>query len=148
MTLRAWGRMTGTAALVMCLATPPVWAERMMRFGNFEAHYSLVPTTLLKPVVASRYDIVRGRDRALLNVSVLEGGERAVRAHVTGVVRDLMGQVREITFREVVEGEAVYYLSEIRHDDQEVLRFSIALRTPDGRQHELAFQQKMYWEHG
>ena len=132
--------------LLAAVAAAPAWAERMQRLGKFQAHYSLVPTTLLNAGVASRYDISRGRDRALLNVTILDPASGPVRADVSGVVRDLLGQARDIAFRQVVEGEAIYYLAEIRHDDQEVLRFAIDVRTPDGAAHQVTFQQKMYWE--
>jgi hypothetical protein len=121
-------------------------AERMTRIGSFEAHYSLVPTMLLSPAVAADYRIARGRDRALLNVTILNARSEAVQARVRGVVRDLLGIPADIGFREVLEGEAVYYLAEIRYPDQEVLRFTIDVDTPDGASHQFSFQQKMYWE--
>ena len=144
---RSLRRLAGSLMLLaLGLAAAPAWPERMMRLGAFEAHYSLVPTTLLKPDVAARYDISRGRDRALLNVTILDAQGQPVRVRVSGVVRDLLGQTRDIDFREVIDGEAVYHLAEIRHPDQEVLRFSIHVHIPDGGAHEIAFQQKMYWE--
>lgn len=126
--------------------TGPALAERMQSFGQHEAHYSLVPTTLLAAAVAADYGISRGRDRALLNVSILDAGGHPVQAQVSGTVKDLLGQQREIAFREIVEGEAVYYLAEIRHSDREVLRFAIDIETAGGETHQLTFQQKMYWE--
>ena len=138
-------RLIGAAMLGALLALP-AWAERMERLGPFEAHYSLFPTLMLSPDVAGNYGIARGRDRALLNVSILDGDGKPVRAEVSGVVRDLLGQPKPIGFREVLEGEAVYYLAEIRHADEEVLRFTIDVRTPDGVSRSFAFQQKMYWE--
>lgn len=134
------------AAVLAGLLAMPAWAERMTRIGTFEAHYSLVPTTLLSPRVAAEYQIARGRDRALLNVTILNADGEPVQARVQGVVRDLLGQPDDIGFREVLEGEAVYYLAEIRYPDQEVLRFTIDVGTPDGGSHQFSFQQTMYWE--
>lgn len=138
-------RLIGVLLLGAMLAAP-AWAERMQRLGRFEAHYSLIPTLMLSPAVAGDYGIARGRDRALLNVSILAPDGKPVQATVTGVVRDLLGQPNPIGFREVLEADAVYYLAEIRHADQEVLRFTIEVQTPDGAEHSFAFQQKMYWE--
>lgn len=143
MTVTALRALLAAAALLLACSG---WAERMQPMGSYEAHYSLVPTLLLKADVVARYGISRGRDRALLNVSVLDADGQPVRATVTGIVRDLLGQQRDLGFREVVEGEAVYYLAGVRHDDREVLRFAIRVTTPDGRVHPLEFQQKMYWE--
>ena len=52
-------------------------AEQMKKLGRFEVHYVVVPTTFFSTVIAERYDIVRGKDRAMMNVSVQIG-----RAHV------------------------------------------------------------------
>lgn len=133
------------AVLLTALISAPASAERMQRIGPFEAHYSLVPTTMLSAEVAAGYRITRGRDRALLNVTILDESAMPVQAEVSGVVRDLLGQPSDVAFREVLEGDAVYYLAEIRHEDQEVLRFTIDVGTPDGGTHQVTFQQKMYW---
>jgi hypothetical protein len=49
-------------------------------------------------------------------------------------------------FREATEGVAVYYLAEIKHSNEEVLRFKITIAPPDDREMLLEFQQKLYWE--
>lgn len=134
------------ALLAIVIGTPAARAERMQRLGSYEVHYSLIPTLMLKPDIAAGYGISRSRDRALLNVSVIDPATGPVKARVDGVVRDLLGLTRTLEFQEVVEGEAVYYLATLRHDDQETLRFDIGIATPDGQSHRLEFQQKMYRE--
>ena len=143
--MKALRACTLSMGLIALALTAPAAAERMQRFGDYEAHYSLVPTTLLNPRVAAGYGISRGRDRALLSISVLNAAGEPIRAEVTGVVKDLLGQERALELDEVVEGEAVYYLTEIRHGDREVLRFAIDIATPEGASHRLAFQQQMFW---
>lgn len=132
---------------IVLLALLPVTqavAEQFKRLGGYEGHYSLVPTTFLTPEVAASYGITRARDRALLNVSIIQPGTGPVRAEVSGSVKDLLGSVRELQFEEVIEGDSVYYLATIRHGEEEVLRFAIDVRTPDGGRHQLGFQQKTY----
>ncbi|MDZ7668442.1 MAG: DUF4426 domain-containing protein [Gammaproteobacteria bacterium] len=124
----------------------PALAEQMRPIGDYEAHYSLVPTLFLKADIAAGYDITRSRDRALLTVSILDADGGPVTADVRGRVKDLLGVQQALDFEEVREGPAVYYLATIRHSDRDVLRFDIRITTPDGADHELAFQQKMYWE--
>ncbi len=132
--------------LTLWLAAVNAVAEQMQPIGDYQAHYSLVPTLFLTPEVAARYRVVRARDRALLNVSVLDADGTAVAAQVSGVVRNLLGQEQPLALRQVVEGEAVYHLAEVAHSDREVLRFLIDILTPDGARHRLEFSQKMYWE--
>ena len=79
-------------------------------------------------------------------MGILHPDSGPVTARVSGNVKDLLSQVRPLTFDEVAEGEAVYYLTTLRHDDQETLRFTIDVETPDGARHQLSFQQKLYWE--
>jgi hypothetical protein len=134
-------------ALLLALGLGAVaQAEQMQRIGSFEAHYSVVPTMFLKPDVAARYGITRGRDRALVNVAVLDRDDAPVRAAVSGRIRNLLEQDQPLEFREVTEGEAVYYLAEIRHGDRDVLRFAIDIETPDQTDHLVEFQQRMYWD--
>jgi hypothetical protein len=134
------------AGLVCWFAAATAAAERMQPIGDYRAHYSLVPTLFLKPEIAASYGIRRSRDRALLNVSILDADGAPVRASVSGTVRNLLEQQHALSLREVVEGSAVYYLAEVRHSDREVLRFAFDIVTPDGQRHRLTFQQQMYWE--
>lgn len=120
-------------------------AEQFERIGPYEAHYSVVSTTFLKPAVAADYGIVRARDRALVNIAVIDPAAGPVPATVTGTVTDLLGTTRDLEFREVREGEAIYYLATARHGDEETLRFRIDVATPEAGPHQLAFQQKLYW---
>lgn len=126
--------------------TAAVHAEQKQDIGGYEAHYSVIATTFLRPEIAADYGITRARDRALLNVAIIDPASGPVKAEVSGAVKDLLSQTRALEFSEVEEGEAVYYLATLRHDDQETLRFTVTVRTPDGASHELRFQQKMYFE--
>ncbi len=121
-------------------------AEQFVKFGAYEVHYVTIPTTFLKSDVASNYGIVRGKNRSMVNISILEGGTRPVRSGVSGSVTNLLGQERTLPFRVVEEGEAIYYLAEYRHSDEEHLRFSIDIDLPDGNSRTLDFQQKVYAE--
>lgn len=148
MTRQTFRSLAGAALIALSALGPPqhAHAEQKQMLGTYEGHYSLVPTTFLTADVAADYGIIRSRDRALLNVSVIDPRTGPVSADVSGTVRDLLGSARSLAFEEVKEGPAVYYLATVRHDDEDVLRFAIDIRTPDGASHRLAFQQKVYWE--
>lgn len=121
-------------------------AEQMQRLGPFEVHYVVVQSTFFSSEIASRYAIVRGRDRALLNISVLDDMGSALPVDIGGTVTNLLGQVTPLEFREVTEGPAVYYLAEIKHTDRETLRFAVTITAHDGVPRELKFQQQMFWD--
>lgn len=135
------------AALLTLLTTVSLaHAEQKQLIGDYEAHYSVVPTTFLRPEIAAGYGITRSRDRALVNVAIVHPERGPVRARVSGSVKDLLSQVQPLVFEEIVEAEAVYYLTTLRHDDRETLRFTIDVEAPDGSRHEVSFQQMLYWE--
>ena len=134
------------SAALLIMACLQADAEQMRRLGSWDVHYALVPTTFLKPEVAARYQITRGRDRAMINISVLDGDGSPVRVRISGTMINLLGQREPLEFREVLEGPAVYYLVEIKHTDREVLRFEVDITPPDGKAQQLTFQQEMYWE--
>ena len=90
--------------------------------------------------------MVRGRNRALINISVLNENASPVRAKLNGTVKNLPGQILHLDFEEVIEGDAVYYLAQTRFSDQEIMRFTINFVGPDGVENTLKFEQKMYWE--
>jgi hypothetical protein len=65
---------------------------------------------------------------------------------IEGTVKNLLGQLLPLTFREVTEGDAVYYLAAVKHTHEEVLRFEISLSAAEAPPMQLKFQQKLYWE--
>ena len=139
-------RFPTAAACMAILAFAPANAEQMQRFGDWEVHYIVLPSGFLKPDVAAGYGLVRGRDRAFINVSVLDPENRPATATIRGDITNLLGQRQELTFREIAEGGGVYYLGDIKHSNEEVLRFKIRITPPGESEMLLEFQQKLYWE--
>ncbi len=135
-------------ALVLVLFTfgARVHAEQKQRLGAYDVHYVVVPSTFFNKEIAERYGIDRGRDRALINVSVLNQDQIAVPVSLEGDMANLLGQRQTLVFREVSEGTAIYYLAPIRHADRETLRFSIRITDADNITEELKFQQQMFWD--
>jgi hypothetical protein len=122
----------------------------MQRFGDYELHYIVIPTTMLKPDIAARYNIRRGKDRALCNISVIDNNGVGVKAALEGSSQNLLGQRQGLTFTEVVDGDAIYYLATIRHANEEVHRIDIdaqvvASPTSKGASTTLKLTQKLYW---
>jgi len=70
MTIRT--ALTVLLSVAAIIFSPLGVAEQMQRFGQYELHYIVIPTTMLKPEIAAEYDISRGKDRALVNVSVAQ----------------------------------------------------------------------------
>ena len=131
------------AIALLCFASTG-FAEQKKRLGAWDVHYVVVPSTFFKDQVAESYAIIRGRDRAVMNLSILDSDQNPVAVTLTGTSTNLLGQVSALEFRQINEGSAIYYLAAIKFTDRETLRFRVALTLPDGVTRELAFQQQMF----
>lgn len=100
--------------------------------GNHVVHFSAQSTDQLPPEVARAYNIVRSKNRAMLNVSVLkESDNTAVTAEVTVKTVNLTGQLKNVTMRQINEQDAIYYIGEVAVANRETLIFDISVK-PDG----------------
>jgi len=121
----------------------PTWAQQSETFGPFELHYSVVNTTFLDPKIAATYGITRGAKRAMLNLAVRENltsGSAARAVELQGRTWDLI-QNQTLKFREIREGEAVYYIAEFPFINEEWRFFEIDFR-PAGADQTYTFKFK------
>ncbi len=131
--------------LTATLLATPASAEQMQRLGRYEVHYVVVNTTFLQPDVAARLGITRAPTTALVNISVLDDdGKTPVAATISGTARNLLGTTRQLEFRQVREGPAIYSIATLRFSEQEHWRFAIELALPDGHSERLSFQQQLF----
>ncbi len=114
--------------------------------GDHVVHFSAQSTDQLPADIAQIYNIVRSKNRAMLNVSVIE---EATGAPVTAVVavktQNLTGQLKNVTMREIREQEAIYYIGETPVANRETLIFDISV-TPNGKTSpsEVRFKRQFY----
>lgn len=140
--------MRKTFVILILLALMPtiaVQAQQSEMFGPFELHYSVVNTTFLEPSVAAAYGITRGKERAIVNLSVrehLEAGGQVGRAmQLKGTTWDLLQKMEELEFQEVREGPAIYYIAELKFLNEEYRFFEVHFR-PEGAQQTYTFDLK------
>lgn len=107
-------------------------AENSAVFGDYTVFFHSLSTDEVPAEVAKSVGIVRARNRALLNVSVLRTGTTdAVEAKVGVKAVNLTGQLKKITMRKVEQGDAIYYLGELSVANRETIVFDISV-TPEG----------------
>lgn len=103
--------------------------ETSKDFGDYVVHFSALTTDQLTAEIAQRYGIVRSKNRAMLNVNILKKEEGTIGTPVAGEVsvfaNNLTGQLKNITVREIREGEAIYYIGECSITNRETLIFTI-----------------------
>lgn len=121
-------------------------AEQKVNLGNWEVHYMVVNSTFLTPQVAKAYGIKRSAYNAMVNISVLDKtSKQAQSVAMMGEARNLLGTQKKLAFKEVKEGEAIYYLAELAFRDQEQYRFEINIVSGNERQ-TLKFEEKLFTE--
>ena len=107
-------------------------------------HYIAFNTTFLTPQVAKQNAIVRSKFNGLINISVLDRQDKTAQSVIlTGQAKNLLGVIKKLTFKQVKEGKAIYYLAVLPFSDLEQYRISVDIN--DGlEQRTLKFQHKFY----
>lgn len=138
------------ALQVQAQVDQPKEIDTSQAFGAYRVHYNVFHSTDIPAKVAETYKLVRGRDRALVNISFTktEHSQTSVGqpAQVSGYSKNLMQQQQALKFIEVKEGEATYYLAPFVFNNEEVLHFHIEVRGDDGKPMNIAFNRTLYTE--
>jgi hypothetical protein len=131
-------------SLGLCLGLSlPALAERKVSFADLEVHYNALNSSFLQPDVAAAKELVRSKNQGVLNIAILKAG-KASTGNVTGSIKDLASREQPLTFRQVSEGEAIYYLAQFPITHHEQLRFSINLSVAGGESHSFEFNQEVF----
>lgn len=141
-----------TLVPMLFLTATPARAGGTTDVGEYLIHYNAISTDDLAPEVASAYNVVRSRNRALLNIAITRKADGSTGVPVEGLVNvhaaNLSGQVKNVTLRKIVEKgdfQAIYYVAEINVADGEMLIFDVYV-TPDGESETYAvhFKQQFF----
>ena len=117
--------------------------------GDYVVHFNAQSTDQLPPEVARAYNIVRSKNRAMLNVSIIRKSDNSpVSGTVVVKTVNLTGQLKNVTMRKIEEpGEtkAIYFIGETAVANRETLIFDISV-TPEGedRMSEVRFKRQFY----
>lgn len=134
---------------LISLISLPSYAEQFKNIKNSEIHYSAFNSTLITAEVATQYQLKRNGHSAILNISVLDNsklGKPAVDATITGTAKNLIGQIKTLEFKQIKEGQAIYYLAQFSISDEESLTFNINVDAGMTGSGPITFTQKFYVE--
>ncbi|MDL5598597.1 DUF4426 domain-containing protein [Pseudomonas sp. A29(2023)] len=126
----------------LCLSLPAV-AERKQTFGELDVHYSAFNSGFLQPDIAAAAGLVRSKTQGVVNIAVLKVGKPST-AQVSGQVKDLLGKVTPLAFRQVSEGGAIYYLAQFPFTQREMLKFTLTVQQGDSAPHTFTFDQEFF----
>ena len=138
-------------AVAVFLLSNVVRAEQFVQDDQYVVHYSAFNSSMLTPDVAKAYDLMRSRQRAIMNVAVQrkmpDGSTKPVMAQLEGYTGALGGSERPLAFKMVTEGSAIYYLAEFLIGNGEKLNFDIKVKpTPDYAPLKVEFSQEFFAE--
>lgn len=122
-------------------------AEQKIVKGDWDIHYIAFASSFIEPDVAKQYGLKRSKYQGIINISVLDNddNDKAQRVSIKGYAKNLAGQKIKLNFKQVTEGEAIYYLAQIRYHDNQPMTFDIDVSRGD-RVEKLKFKQKFYVE--
>lgn len=121
------------------------------KFGDYTVHYNVFNSTSIPANVAETYKLVRGEDRALVNISLTKTADGSTSlglpAVVSGVSKNLMQQQQPLKFIEIKEGDATYYLAPFVFTNEEILHFDIQVNADtNAKPMSFTFSRTLYTE--
>ena len=109
-------------------------------FGDYELHFNAISTDQLQPDIARAYNIARSKNRAMLTLSILKSTDSLTGTPVAGTVNakaaNLTGQLKDLTLRQIRDGDAIYYVGDVSVANRETLIFDIEA-TPENETHKM-----------
>ncbi|NNF15887.1 MAG: DUF4426 domain-containing protein [Gammaproteobacteria bacterium] len=129
--------------------TAKVIDDRQQDFGDYRVLYNALTTDQLTADAARNYGITRSKSQILLNVVLKkksgDSGYMPISGKVSAKANNLTGQLKNISMREITDGEAVYFIGQSSVTDGEYLTFSIeALPTGATKPMAVTFKQQFY----
>ncbi len=121
--------------LTMAFASLNSYAENSKEFGDYVIHYNAFRSDTISPEVAKQYGLTRASNQVLINIAILKKvlntTGKPTKSVVTGHASNLTGQFKQLEFKEITEGTAIYYLASTKISDGEFLKFDVKI-TPEG----------------
>ena len=132
-----------TACLsVTAMTADVIKGERKETFGDVTVHYNTFNSTFLTPEIAKAAELTRSKNQGVINVSVIKGGKPLI-AQVSGTVKDLTSKTVPLSFRQITEPGAIYYVAQYPVDQQETRTFEIKVQIGD-KINTLNFNQELF----
>ena len=117
---------------------------QFVSWRNYEIHYTTFSSMFIPSEVAVAHDIVRSENSIVLNISVKKS-DQSVAASIDGQVTNLLNQLVDLQFREVNDGQAIYYLANHIVDERDILNFHVRIvPTGETEAYKLNFLRQYY----
>ena len=119
-----------------------------LRDGRYEVFYTTFNSSFITPEVAKAYGFVRGANRALINVAVIEtlsdGKTRNVNADIKASVNDLIYN-QPLKFKRIQEQASIYYIAPFKINHKIDVYFDLQIRPENSNKTiDLKFKKRLY----
>ena len=115
---------------------------------DHEVDYKAFNSTFLRPEIAKLYGIDPDNMLGVVMVSVYQKDALGVgvEACVSGGAKNLLGQIKSLSFDEIREGPSIYHISTFRIASEEHITFEVDVEiAATGKIHELKWKQQ-FWQ--
>ncbi len=133
--------------VLLCLSTLSLTSHaNQFSIGDVTIHYNAMNSSVIPAEVAAQYGIKRSDRIGLINISVLKNGHPVI-ANIFGHGKNLIGQLKELAFKEIKEDKAVYYIATFNFSNAEKLSFDLQVQAEKtGSLIPLEFSQQLFSE--
>jgi hypothetical protein len=123
------------AGLALLLSSGLAHAEQMLESQGYQLHYMAMVSSDLDPDVAAAYGITRSRKQGvlMLNLQDKKTPFKSAPSLTNGRIRNLIGQERLKTLREVREQDAIYWVADFAFSHLETMRFDFEVQPLDAQ---------------
>ncbi|AKE53065.1 DUF4426 domain-containing protein [Kangiella geojedonensis] len=132
--LKAKSLLLAVSLGVIALVSSPQSDAGEKRVDDYIIHYNAFNSSFIQPETAVQYKVQRSKYTGLLNVSVHkvveQGKDKALKVAMRGRATNNLSQLQELGFKEVIEGDAVYYLADFQFRDEENMDLQFTINIP------------------
>ncbi len=114
------------------------------RVGDFEIYYSAIPINQLPVQISERYNLQRGPNAAILQVTVrssANGTDKAIAATISGTAKSLAAKPIVLNFVEHADTDAPIYIAEFSLTPPDTLVYTLHVSADGLPDQEITFQR-------
>ncbi len=107
-------------------------AENELVIDSYTFQYNAFSADSLPAEMSSRYHFKRSKNSALVNITVIDNNSnirfKGIKASVQGVMKNLLAQETKLTFKEIYEDQAYYYIAQVDIEHNDVVHLIISVQ--------------------
>ncbi|MDH5630273.1 MAG: DUF4426 domain-containing protein [Gammaproteobacteria bacterium] len=132
---------------IITLVVPTLSHANQHSIGDVTIHYNALNSADIPAEVAASYKIDRNGRTGIINIAVFKNDQPVV-AHVFGHGKNLLGQLKDLAFKEIREEQAIYYIATYTFSDAEEVFFELNIQADKtGSLIPISFKKQLFRPH-